>query len=108
MTLIQQTDLTDLTKMSTAQLLAYIAQQHKDRAAAVAAQHQAEAERDAVRKASQQKLTLKVSEKGGLSVYGLGKWPVTLYAEQWIKILDIADQIRDMIAASKDRLTWKH
>jgi len=42
-------------------------------------------------------VTLKVSEKGGVSVYGLGRFPVTLYKEQWSKLLDIADQIRAFI-----------
>jgi len=37
---------------------------------------------------------MKVSEKGGLSVYGLGRFPVTLYKEQWTKLLDMADEIR--------------
>ena len=40
---------------------------------------------------------LKVSEKGGLSVYGLGRFPVTLYKEQWTKLLAMADEIRDFI-----------
>jgi len=39
-------------------------------------------------------LRLKVSEKGGVSVYGLGRFPVTLYKEQWIRLLDYADDIR--------------
>jgi len=38
-----------------------------------------------------------VSEKGGLSVYGLGRFPVTLYKEQWLKLLDLADDIRAFI-----------
>jgi hypothetical protein len=38
--------------------------------------------------------TLKISEKGGLSLYGLGRFPVTLYKEQWTKLLDMADDIR--------------
>jgi hypothetical protein len=38
-----------------------------------------------------------VSEKGGVSVYGLGRFPVTLYKEQWAKLLDMADQIRGFI-----------
>ena len=42
-------------------------------------------------------ITLKVSEKGGLSVYGLGRFPVTLYKEQWTKLLDMADEIRAFI-----------
>ena len=40
---------------------------------------------------------LKVSEKGGLSVYGLGRFPVTLYQEQWLKLMDMADEIRSFI-----------
>ena len=42
-------------------------------------------------------ITLKVSEKGGLSVYGLGRFPVTLYKEQWLRLLDLTDQIRGFI-----------
>lgn len=42
-------------------------------------------------------LTLKVSGKGALSVYGLGRFPVTLYKEQWLRLLDMADYIRDFI-----------
>jgi hypothetical protein len=41
--------------------------------------------------------SLKVSEKGGLSVYGLGRFPVTLYREQWEKLLAMSDQIREFI-----------
>ena len=40
---------------------------------------------------------LKVSEKGGVSVYGLGRFPVTLYKEQWLRLLDMADEIRGFI-----------
>jgi hypothetical protein len=42
-------------------------------------------------------VTLKVSEKGGVSVYGLGRFPVTLYKEQWTKLLAMADEIRAFI-----------
>jgi hypothetical protein len=42
-------------------------------------------------------MSLKVSEKGGLSVYGLGRFPVTLYREQWKKLLGMADEIRQFI-----------
>ena len=44
------------------------------------------------------RVSLKVSEKGGVSVYGLGRFPVTLYKEQWTKLLDMADEIRTFIA----------
>ena len=42
-------------------------------------------------------VSLKVSEKGGVSVYGLGRFPVTLYKEQWIKLLDMAGEIRGFL-----------
>ena len=42
-------------------------------------------------------VSLKVSEKGGVSVYGLGRFPVTLYKEQWAKLLDMAEDIRTFI-----------
>ncbi len=44
-----------------------------------------------------QGVSLKVSEKGGVSVYGLGRFPITLYQEQWLKLLDMSDEIRDFI-----------
>lgn len=50
---------------------------------------------------------LKVSEKGGLSVYGLGRFPVTLYASQWLNLLDKRDEIVEFIAANGDRLKSK-
>ena len=40
---------------------------------------------------------LKVSEKGGVSVYGLGRFPVTLYKEQWLKLLAISDEIKQFV-----------
>jgi hypothetical protein len=42
-------------------------------------------------------ISIKVSEKGGVSVYGLGRFPVTLYKEQWTKLLDMADELRAFI-----------
>jgi predicted component of type VI protein secretion system len=51
--------------------------------------------------------TLKVSEKGGVSVYGLGRFPVTLYKEQWAKLLDMADDIRAFIAEHEPQLKAK-
>jgi hypothetical protein len=52
-------------------------------------------------------LRLKVSEKGGLSVYGLGRFPVTLYKEQWIKLLDRADEIRSFLKENDQLLKAK-
>ena len=50
---------------------------------------------------------LKVSEKGGVSVYGLGRFPVTLYKEQWAKLLDMAEEIRAFIKENDARLKTK-
>lgn len=52
------------------------------------------AENAALRTAKQRNISFKVSEKGGLSVYGLGRFPVTLYVEQWNALLDSADALR--------------
>ena len=52
-------------------------------------------------------LSIKVSEKGGVSVYGLGRFPVTLYKEQWTKLLDLADDIRAFIRDNEQSLKVK-
>jgi hypothetical protein len=52
-------------------------------------------------------VSLKVSEKGGVSVYGLGRFPVTLYKEQWTKLLAMADEIRDFIKEHEAQLKAK-
>lgn len=52
-------------------------------------------------------LTMKVSEKGALSVYGMGRFPVTLYKEQWLKLLEISSEIRKFIAENDGRLKTK-
>ena len=61
-------------------------------------------ENEGLRKTAAQGLSLKVSEKGGLSVYGLGRFPVTLYREQWLRLLSMADDIRGFLEANQDRL----
>ena len=58
-------------------------------------------------KASGPALSMKVSVKGALSVYGLGRWPVTLYGEQWPRLLDISEDIRTFIEANKEDMSWK-
>ena len=65
------------------------------------------AENEALKKGGAKGVSLKVSEKGGVSVYGLGRFPITLYQEQWLKLLDMADQIRDFIDAHKSELKAK-
>ena len=52
-------------------------------------------------------VSIKVSEKGGVSVYGLGRFPVTLYKEQWAKLLDMADDIRAFIKENEAKLKKK-
>jgi hypothetical protein len=52
-------------------------------------------------------VSLKISEKGAVSVYGLGRFPVTLYKEQWLKLLAMAEDIRAFIAANESRLKTK-
>ena len=65
------------------------------------------AENQALKKSHAKGLSLKVSEKGGLSVYGLGRFPVTLYKEQWNKLLDMAEDIRAFIQANDTALKSK-
>jgi hypothetical protein len=56
------------------------------------------AENEALKKKAPAKgISLKVSEKGAVSVYGMGRFPVTLYKEQWLKLLDMGDDIRAFI-----------
>ena len=51
-------------------------------------------------------LEFRVSEKG-VSVYGLGRFPVTLYYEQWVRLLDSADKLREFIEENKSKLKMK-
>jgi hypothetical protein len=59
------------------------------------------------RPAARGQMSLKVSEKGALSVYGLGRFPVTLYREQWEKLLGMSDQIRQFILDNDPQLKKK-
>jgi hypothetical protein len=53
-------------------------------------------------------LEFRVSEKGGMSVYGLGRFPVTLYYEQWIRLLEQTEQIREFLEANKASMKLKN
>jgi hypothetical protein len=53
------------------------------------------------------KLEFKVSEKGGVSVYGLGRFPVTLYYEQWTRLLEASDSLRTFLEENKAKLKLK-
>ena len=65
------------------------------------------AENEALKSRGARGVSLKVSEKGAVSVYGMGRFPVTLYQEQWLKLLDMADEIRAFIAENQATLKKK-
>jgi hypothetical protein len=64
-------------------------------------------ENAALKQGAAKGISMKVSEKGGLSIYGLGRFPVTLYKEQWTRLLDMSDDIRKFIAANDSALKTK-
>ena len=65
------------------------------------------AENEALKKAGSRGISLKVSQKGAVSLYGMGRFPVTLYKEQWMKILEMSDTIRAFIADNNSALKEK-
>ena len=65
-------------------------------------------ENAALKKGAASGMRMKVSEKGAVSVYGMGRFPVTLYKEQWLRLLDMADDIRAFIAANEAHLKTKN
>jgi hypothetical protein len=65
------------------------------------------AENEALKNRGARGISMKVSEKGAVSIYGLGRFPVTLYKEQWVKLLDIADDIRAFLKENDARLKTK-
>ncbi|MFI5363140.1 MAG: hypothetical protein ACHQ49_14325 [Elusimicrobiota bacterium] len=65
------------------------------------------AENAALKKTSASGLSLKISQKGALSLYGMGRFPVTLYKEQWLKVLDMGDAIRNFISENDSELKGK-
>ena len=64
-------------------------------------------ENAALKRGASSGIRLKVSEKGAVSVYGMGRFPVTLYKEQWLRLLDMSSEIRDFIAANESQLKAK-
>jgi hypothetical protein len=64
-------------------------------------------ENESLKKGAAKGISMKVSEKGGLSIYGLGRFPITLYKEQWAKLLDMSDEIRAFLAAHDAELKTK-
>lgn len=78
--------MTDLNSMTKEQLIAFIAAQAK---------------------ANERKLSLKVSEKGAVSLYGMGRFPVTLYGTQWERLIEAAPQITAFLKANASLLSTK-
>ncbi len=68
----------------------------------------AELEKEVVQGRKRGALQFKVSEKGGVSVYGLGRFPVTLYYEQWLRLLEQVDQLREFLEANKSAVKLKN
>jgi hypothetical protein len=66
-----------------------------------------QAENERLKAAKARAVTMKVSEKGAVSIYGMGRFPMTAYASQWQKVLDMADDIRAFIETNKASLAWK-
>jgi hypothetical protein len=64
-------------------------------------------ENAALKRGASSGIRMKVSEKGAVSIYGMGRFPVTLYKEQWLKLLDMAAEIRAFIAANEPQLKSK-
>jgi hypothetical protein len=64
-------------------------------------------ENESLKKGAARGVSMKVSEKGGLSVYGLGRFPITLYKEQWTKLLDLSEEIRAFLKAHDSELKTK-
>ena len=83
------------TTLTADQMLALIAKLQAEKAALVAAAN------------APKKLTMKVSDKGAMSIYGLGRFPVTLYATQWERLLASSDDIKAFLATNASLLATK-
>ena len=64
-------------------------------------------ENAALKKGAATGVTMKVSEKGAVSIYGMGRFPVTLYKEQWLKLLAMSEDIKAFIAMNEEKLKTK-
>jgi hypothetical protein len=65
------------------------------------------AENETLKQRRSSAVSIKVSEKGAVSVYGLGRFPVTLYQEQWLKLLALAEEIKTFIVENRSKLKVK-
>jgi hypothetical protein len=64
-------------------------------------------ENEALKKSTSSGIRMKVSEKGAVSIYGMGRFPVTLYKEQWLRLLAMSAEIRAFIVANEAHLKRK-
>ncbi len=64
-------------------------------------------ENAALKGAAAKGISMKVSEKGGLSIYGLGRFPITLYKEQWTKLLEMSSEIQTFLREHDSELKAK-
>ncbi len=64
-------------------------------------------ENEALKRKTERGISLNVSAKGAVSLYGLGRFPVTLYKEQWTRVLDMTDEIREFIVEHDGELKTK-
>ena len=62
------------------------------------------AENESLKKAGSRGISLKVSQKGAVSLYGMGRFPVTLYYEQWNRLLEVSDKLREFLDENKSKL----
>jgi hypothetical protein len=76
-------------------------------AAANAEKAALQAQLDAEKAKRVREVYLKISEKGGLSIYGIRRFPITFYVEEWIRILDMEPEIRSFLEAHQDKLSTK-
>lgn len=93
MAILQDASKTNSKDKGTADLMARLAQ--------------LEAENAKLREARNSKLSFKVSEKGALSVYGLGRFPVTLYVGQWSRLIEIIPSLKAFMSENADKLAVK-
>lgn len=66
-----------------------------------------QADNAALKAAKNKALTFKIGEKGGLSVCGLGRFPVTLYPRQWLRLIAVASEVKAFITANHSAMSWK-
>lgn len=65
------------------------------------------AENEKLKRANTPELTCKVSKSGGVSVYGLGRFPVTLYQQQWSRLIEFAPKVKQFIEDNRESLSVK-